>query len=93
MTHKIGIYYDENGLRDILKGNEISQMEQQIMMERISRVQSEFLQRFGFNGKFEIKRIDTNSRRSRTTFRIVASDAKTTAVLKREPGWLDKFIH
>lgn len=92
MPHKIGIYYDQNGLRAILKGQGIAQMEQQMMAQKLSQVKAEFLQRFGFDGRFEVKRVDTNSRRSRTTYRIVASDAKTTAALKREPGWLSKFV-
>lgn len=92
MANKIGIYYDEKGLRDIMKGTEIADLEQQIMMERLDRIRAEFMQRFGFSGGFEVKKIDTNSRRSRTTFRIIASDARTTAALKREPGWLDRFL-
>lgn len=90
--HSIGIYYDEQGLRNIMKGPEISNLEQEIMMQRLSQVRAEFLQTFGFEGGFEIKRVDTNSRRSRTTFRIVTTDARTTAVLKRQPGWLSKFL-
>ena len=62
------------------------------MMERLSRVKAEFLQTFGFEGSFEVKRVDTKSKRSRTTFRIVASNARTTAALKKQPGWLGKFL-
>lgn len=90
--HKIGIYYNESGVRDIMKGQPIANLEQQIMMQKLSQVKAEFLQTFGFEGTFEIRRIDTNSRRSRTTYRIVAGDTKTTAALKRQPGWLAKFI-
>lgn len=92
MPHKIGIYYDQDGLRAILKGQGIAQMEQQMMAQKLSRVEAEFLQHFGFEGGFEIKRVDTNSRRSRTTYRIVANNGRTGAALKREPGWLGKFI-
>lgn len=92
MAHNIGIYYDEQGLRNIMKGQEIAQMEQQIMMQKLSQVKAEFLQTFGFEGGFEIKKVDTNSRRSRTTFRIVPTNARTTAALKRQTGWLGKFI-
>lgn len=89
---KIGIYYNEQGFRDIMKGNAISTLEQDIMMQKLNQIQAEFLQRFGFEGKFEVKKVDTNSKRSRTSFRIVASDAKTATALKREPGWLAKFL-
>lgn len=90
--HNIGIYYDEHGLRNIMKGSEIGNIEQEIMMQKLSQVKAEFLQTFGFEGGFEVKRVDTNSRRSRTTFRIVTTDARTTAVLKKQPGWLGKFL-
>lgn len=89
--HKIGIYYNEQGLREIMKSPEIAGIEQDLMMQRLGRVKAEFLQTFGFEGEFEVKRVDTNSKRSRTTFRIVANNARTTAVLKRQPGWLAKF--
>ena len=90
--HKIGIYYNEQGLREIMKSPEIAGIEQDLMMQRLGQVKAEFLQTFGFEGGFEVKRVDTNSKRSRTTFRIVANNARTTAVLKRQPGWLAKFI-
>lgn len=92
MANKIGIYYDENTVRAIMKGNAISQMEQQIMMQKLSQVKAEFLQHFGFEGNFELKKVDTNSRRSRVAYRIVSTSARTAAALKREPGWLAKFI-
>ena len=92
MVHKIGIYYNEPGIRQIMKGQAIANIEQDIMMQRLGQVKAEFLIHFGFEGNFEIKRVDTKSRRSRTSFRIVASDARTTAALKKEPGWLAKFI-
>lgn len=90
--HKIGIYYNEQGLREIMKSPEIAGIEQDLMMQRLGRVKAEFLQTFGFEGEFEVKKVDTNSKRSRTTFRIVANNARTTAALKRQPGWLAKFI-
>ena len=90
--HNIGIYYNGPGLREIMKGQPIANLEQQIMLQKLGQVKAEFLQTFGFEGKFEIRRVDTNSRRSRTSFRIVASDSRTTAALKRQPGWLAKFL-
>lgn len=92
MTHKVGIYYNKSGIREILKGQSIANIEQDLMMKKLNRIEAEFLQSFGTEGKFEIKKVDTNSRRSRTTFRIVSADAKTTAILKRQPGWLAKFL-
>lgn len=92
MAHKIGIYYDESSIRSILKGNKIGSLEQEIMQKKLSQVKAEFLQTFGFEGSFEIKAIKTNSRRSRLTYRIVSSNSRTTAALKRQPGWLAKFL-
>lgn len=92
MAHKIGIYYDEHGLREIMKGNEMYHLEQQAMMNKLTTVKAAFLNHFGFDGGFEIKAVETNSRRSRITFRIVPTDARTTAALKRESGWLGQFI-
>ena len=90
--HKIGIYYNEQGLREIMKSPEIAGIEQDLMMQRLGQVKAEFLQTFGFEGGFEVKRVDTTSKRSRTTFRIVSNNSRTTAALKRQPGWLAKFI-
>lgn len=92
MAHNIGIYYNEKGIRDIMKGAEISKIEQEIMLQKLSQVRAEFITYFGFEGNFVIKRVDTQSRRSRVAFRIVANDARTTAALKKQPGWLAKFV-
>ena len=92
MAHKVGIYYNEPGVRQIMKGYEISQLEQQIMTQKLSQVKAEFLQQFGFEGQFELKAVTTNSRRSRISYRIVSASARTTAALKRQPGWLKKFV-
>lgn len=89
---KIGIYYNEPGLREIMKGHEIAGIEQDIMMQKLSQIRAEFLQTFGFEGGFEVKAVTTNSRRSRIAYRIVATNARTTSTLKRNSGWLRKFI-
>lgn len=93
--HKIGIFYNESGLREIMQGPGISQMEQQIMMQRLNQIQAEFLQHFGFAGKFEVKGFKTSGGRggrSRVAFKVHAVDARTNAALKKEPGWLAKFL-
>lgn len=92
MAHKVGIYYNEPGIRTIMKGPEISQLEQQIMTQKLSQIKAEFLQQFGFEGQFELKAVTTNSRRSRIAYRVVAANARTMAALKRQPGWLGKFM-
>lgn len=92
MARNVSIYYDEQGIRSIMKGHKISKLEQEIMAQRLSQVKAEFFQQFGFEGQFELKAVTTRSRRSRITYRIVPSNARTTAALKRQPGWLGKFI-
>lgn len=92
MTNKISIFYNDEGFRAIMKGSEIAKLEQDMMMSKLNEVQAAFLQEFGFQGNFEIQRVDTQSKRSRTTYRIVAGDKKTGATLKSNSGWLSKFI-
>ena len=92
MTNKISIYYNDEGFRSLMKGPEIAKLEQEMMMSKLNEVQAAFLQEFGFQGSFEVQRVDTQSKRSRTTYRIVASDKRTGATLKSNSGWLGKFI-
>lgn len=95
MAHNIGIYYNEQGIRNIMKGPEIANMEQAIMMEKLSQVRAEFLQTFGFEGKFSIDKIDTTlegSKRGRIAFIIIPANGKTAVALKKQPGWLGKFM-
>ena len=83
-----------------MQSDGISKIEQQEIMNILSRVEASFLQEFGFKGKFEVKSITTSGvfkkgsslHGGRTSWRIVAADAKTTAILKRQPGWLAKFL-
>lgn len=88
----VKIYYDEGGLRDIMKGQSIQKLEQDIMMQKLDEIKASFLQSFGFEGEFETKVVMTNSKRSRASYRIVPSDKKTTAVLKAHPGWMSQFL-
>lgn len=92
MTHKIGVYYDEAGFRSIMKSPELVNVEQDFMMQKLDEIKSAFLQEFGFEGAFRVYKVDTNSRRSRTTFRIAADDSRTGATLKRNSGWLGRFL-
>ena len=92
MAHKVGIYYNEPGIRSIMKGHNMASLEQEVMMKRLSQIKADFIQTFGFEGAFEIKAKTTNSKRSRITYRIVAANSRTTAALKRQPGWLAKYL-
>ena len=94
----VKIYW--TGLQELMQSEKVSKIEQQEIMNRLSNIQAGFLQRVGFEGKFEVKSVTTSGliksgvqfHGGRTSWRIVAADAKTTAALKREPGWLAKFL-
>lgn len=94
----VKIYW--TGLQELMQSEKVSKIEQQEIMNRLSNIQASFLQRFGFEGKFEVKSVTTSGviksggqfHGGRTSWRIVAADARTTAALKREPGWLAKFL-
>lgn len=83
-----------------MKSNKISSMEQNIMMRKLDQVKAAFLQDFGFEGKFKIESHSTSGAThthgkwhgGRTSWRITADDARTTAALKRQPGWLKQFV-
>ena len=92
MARKISISYNEPGIRSIMKGNGIAELEQQMMQQKLAQIKAEFLQSFGTEGNFEIKAVVTRSKRSRLAYRIKSADTKTTALLKRNPGWLARFL-
>ena len=88
-----------SGLEELMQSSKISTMEQDIMMKKLNQIQAEFLQQFGFEGKFDISSTTTSGifkrgtlHGGRTSWKIRAADAKTNAALKRQPGWLAKFL-
>ena len=102
MAHKIGIYYEQNanGINDIMTSHKMEAIEQQIMMEKKGQVEAAFFQTFGVVGKFKFSVIRSNpSKRwnnswhaARVIYRIVPDSAQTYAILKKNPGWLGKFL-
>ena len=95
------IYWDNKEMEGLMKSSKISTMEQDIMMQKLDQIKAAFMQEFGFDGKFDIQskttsgtlRIKGKLHGGRISFRIRAADARTAAVLKRQPGWLGKFIN
>lgn len=89
---KVRIWYDKKNIgNDILKGNQkLKDMERNAIQHALNNVEAQFMQQFGFQGKFEVK-YDPTKYRSR--FRLIAADARTTAVLKKNPGWLKQFAN
>ena len=94
----VKIYW--TGLESLMQSDGVSRLEQEIMTAKLANIEARFLQEFGFKGNFELKAITTSgvfrSGRSlhggRTSWRIAAADKRTGAVLKRQPGWLGKFL-
>lgn len=82
-------YLDLPGTKEvILNGNGVKKFEKEYMKKRLSEIEAAFMQKFGFNGTFELQFMPT---RFRSAWRIRAADRRTGAALKREPGWLAQF--
>lgn len=94
------IYWENKAMEDLMSSNKISTMEQDLIMKKLDEVKASFLQEFGFEGKFSVEqrrtsgtsRIKGKLHAGRTSWRIRADDARTVAVLKRQPGWLSRFM-
>lgn len=98
---KIGIYYDQSdeGLKGIMSSHQIEDMEQQIMMQKKSEIEAAFFQKFGVEGSFKFSVVRTNNKKwygryhgGRVIFRIIPDDARTYALLRKYPGWIDQFL-
>lgn len=93
----VRIYFEKAGIEEIIKDNtKLQAMEQDVMMQRLDAIKAAFFQEFGFEGNFEIKsKVTQPSQRwggRRTAFTVTPSDSKTGAALKRNPGWLGRFV-
>lgn len=81
--------------RRLLNGAALEAIEREIMSQKLSEIQGQFIMDFGIEGVFKIDGKTTNPSRygtSRTAFKISAADARTAAVLAKNPGWLGKFV-
>lgn len=92
----IKIQYNYKGLEQaMLTGSGIERVEREVMEQKLSEIQGQFIADFGFTGKFKIESGEAKPGKygtTRTKFKIVAADVKTRAILKQHPGWLGKFI-
>ena len=94
------IYWENKAMEDLMSSNKISTMEQDLIIKKHDEVKANFLQEFGCEGKFRVEqrrtsgtsRIKGKLHAGRTSWRIRADDARTTAALKRQPGWLGRFM-
>lgn len=78
----------------LLNGQGIENIERGIMEQTLREIQGQFVIDFGTEGAFKIEGRTTAPSRfgtHRTAFKISAADAKTAAILHRNPGWLGKF--
>ena len=62
-------------------------VQEEIAQKQLAQAKAQFVSDFGTEGNFEIKFVQGNQRMS---YRVVAADAKTGAILKANPKWLDK---
>lgn len=93
----ISIWLDNKFVESkLLNGSSIEGVEREIMEGRLAEIQGQFLMDFGIEGLFKVEgRVTAPSSRfgtHRTSFKISAADTKTAAILRRNPGWLAKFI-
>lgn len=95
-----GIYYDESGLQNILSSSKVESIEQDIMLQKKTELETAFLHEFGTKGSFRVSIIRSNNKTwngghryaGRVIFRIVPDDKKTYAILRGHPGWIKRFI-
>lgn len=90
MGKEINFTLNQAGGAEILKDNfRLQAMQKGIMDDALSSIRAQFFQTFGVKGEFEMVEFTTD----RSTIKIRASDAKTAAILKRSPGWLNTFVN
>ena len=84
----IGFLINLKGGEAILQHNQKLQTIEQDFIEKIkSQAEANFLQSFGFQGKFEVSFFMTD----RISFKVHGADGKTIATLEKNPKWLDQF--
>lgn len=83
-------YLDQPGVNKVIlmKNAKVEAIEREVMMRTLDQVKAAFLQEFGFEGGFEISYEPT---KLRSRFKLRATNARTGATLKANPGWLGKF--
>jgi hypothetical protein len=77
----------EAGSQLLRQNDTMIRMQNDIAQRIMSQARAQFLTEFGFEGSFQIDQ----STRVRTSIRLAAADARTSATLKRFPGWLGQF--
>lgn len=97
MSDNVRIWFDPSGMQDLLTNNSnLDALSRQMMEERAATARNQFVQDFGFTGTFNVEATVTSPSSkygtTRMSYRLSAGDARTTAALKKQPGWLNQFI-
>ena len=92
----IKIWWENAGFNEIMQGDKISTMEEEIMQQKLGEVEAAFFQEFGTEGKFELEKSigkPSPKHAGRVSWSIKPANAKTTTILKRNSGWLGQFLN
>lgn len=98
MGKNIKFYLSQAGTQEeIYTGNEkLQALEREVAERALGEARASFLQEFGvtpaLNLEFRWAKVSSKYVNGvRPVYRIRAADARTTVILKRNPGWLGKF--
>lgn len=90
MALSIEFVLNQSGGAEILRNNAALQTMQKTAADDVlSNVQAQFFQTFGVEGVFRIVEFTTD----RSSIKVQAADAKTSAILRTSPKWLSTFIN
>lgn len=95
----IKFYLDQKGFQETVYRNpNLSRLAREAAEKSLSEARAAFLQTFGTDGEFNLQFVWARASHPaapagalRPVYRIVAADAKTGAILKKHPRWLDQF--
>lgn len=94
---KIRVYIEQSSVQNaVYRSAKLQSLERDVMERVLSEVRAAFLNEFGTEGKFNLQfqwgKVNSPYVNGvRPVYKVVAADAKTTVILKRNPGWLARF--
>lgn len=100
MSKDVKFYLEQSGVSEVVyRSGKLKNVEREVMERELSEIKATFLQEFGFEGSFilEFTYAKVGGKGAgyvngvRPTYRIRAADARTGAILKKNPGWLGRF--
>lgn len=66
---------------------DLKAMQEEVAQKQLAQARAQFVSDFGMEGNFKIEFVQNGIR---MVYRVAAADAKTGAILKANPKWLDK---